>query len=123
MKSRFILICFYQRFVLIQLSVYLVCWGLCHDGNIFKNIQDHHFIVIELWCLTPLSTIFQYYRGDQFHCWKKPDYAEKTSQHPVIKSLTCEEWVDGFIRVCSFLCHQMLTNDDKILIHPIRKLY
>ena len=30
-------------------------------------------------------------------------------QHPVIKSLTCEEWVDGFIRVCSFLCHQMLT--------------
>jgi hypothetical protein len=43
----------------------------------FSDKMEYQYI--RFWCLSPLSIIFQLYRGGQFYWWRKLEYTENTT--------------------------------------------
>ena len=68
-------------------------------------------IGLRLLCLTPHSTIFQLYRGDQFHWWRKPEYPEKTTDLPQV--------TDKFNVVSSTPRHERDSNSQRWLLYAV----
>jgi hypothetical protein len=110
MNVLLIVICPFVHFLLaIVLSVLLRYTDSDCPYGIFK-------LILGLWCLSPLSIIFQLYRGGQLYWWRKPPTFRKSLTHIMLHEYT-SPWT-GFEPTTFVVTYCVVVNPTTIRSRP-----